>query len=144
MNAITQPPQASPVMDFKVEAMFPSFDKLKTAGAQALEAIQKGGIAKLETKTGRYVILNESDFQAVYGLAKDVQRIQKGLALVITAAQAVEKHGDDATITVLLRAVQIIDNSPILPTQQGHRAVQPEGLDIEDDGSLDELTLNPT
>lgn len=136
MNQIlSQTHSSSP--HFQVSTTFFSFDKLKTSGAQSLESLTGGKIAKLETKTGRYVILNESDFQALHGLAQDVQRLSMGLELVLTAAQAVEAHGDQLSITMLLQAVRVVGRVPVLPTQTGHSQAQPENLDIEDDGSID-------
>jgi hypothetical protein len=111
---------------------FASFDKLKSAGSNALDAVKQGAIAKLETKTGGYVILEESDFQRLLGLARDVQRLRDGLELVIAAVEAVELHQDQVTIETLVRATKVVGRVPALPTHDGQRAAAPEGFEIDD------------
>jgi hypothetical protein len=134
----------NPLPNFKLTTTFASFDKLKTAGAHALEPIQKGSVAKLETKNGQYVILEESDFQQLYGLAQEIRRLSLGLDLVLSAVQAVEEHQDKTTVTTLIKAVRMVGNVAILPTQSGHHASLPEGLDVEEDNSINWATKQIT
>jgi hypothetical protein len=115
---------------FEPGPFFTSFDKLKNAGQLALESVKNGVIAKLETKLGRFVILNESDFQSLYGLAQDVQRLSNGLELVYAAVRAVEIHNDEASIATLVQAMKVVGRSPTLPTQVGHEVAEPEGFEV--------------
>lgn len=119
---------------------WPSFDKFKNSGRQELDNLEVGEIATLLTKKGQFRLLVEEDFQRLYGLASDVERLMGGLSVVISAAQAVGKHNDDATIDVLVRAVSVLGHSPVLPTRSGHDPVVLEGVEQDED---DEVILDP-
>jgi hypothetical protein len=125
-------PTKNHFLNLSLGPQFASFDKLKSTGSNALDVVKQGVIAKLETKTGGYVILEESDFQRLLGLARDVQRLRDGLELVIAAVEAVELHQDQVTIETLVRATKVVGRVPVLPTQDGQRAAAPEGFEVDD------------
>ena len=122
--------------EFTVAQNWASFDKFKINGSAALDPIGKGKLGKLRTKTGEYFILEGKDFQLLYGLAQDVQRLRSGLRVVMTAVQAVQQHKDDSTLETLFAAVAMLESRPALPSRDGHAPIEPEGLDVdvEDDG----------
>jgi hypothetical protein len=111
---------------------FASIDKLKSAGPNALATVKQGAIAKLETEMGGYVVLEESDFQRLLGLARDVQHL-------IAAVEAVELHQDQVTIETLIRATKVAARVSAPPTQVGRWAALPEGFEIDDV----DVELNP-
>ena len=117
---------------FNPGPFFSSFDKLKNAGQTALAPVKDGVLAKLETKLGRFVILTESDFQSLYGLAQDVRRLSNGLELVFAAVKAVEVHNDEVNREMLFQVVKFVGNSPTLPTQAGHETGESEGFETND------------
>jgi hypothetical protein len=125
-------PTKNHFLNLSLGPQFASFDKLKSTGSNALDVVKQGVIAKLETKTGGYVILEESDFQRLLGLARDVQRLRDGLELVIAAVEAVELHQDQVTIETHVRATKVVGRVPVLPTQDGQRAAAPEGFEVDD------------
>ncbi len=53
-----------------------SFEKFRQEGAKALESVKNGIVGILHTKTGQYRILEERDFQKMYGLARDIDRLR--------------------------------------------------------------------
>lgn len=119
-----------------------SFEKFRQEGAKALESVKNGIVGILHTKTGQYRILEERDFQKVYGLARDVDRLRGGLRIIISAARAVQKHpNDEDTINVLLESVSLLGSLPELPTRQTFEPLMAEidELDEEDD----EVILDP-
>jgi hypothetical protein len=65
-------------------ANWTSFEKFRLKGAEALSSIANGVIATLQTKTGQYRIIEERDFQEMYGLASDVDRLRGGLRFVLS------------------------------------------------------------
>ncbi len=127
--------------NLKLGSSWSSFEKFRTEGARGLEHIKNGTVATLQTKTGHYRILSESDFQTMYGLARDVDRLRGGLRVVLSAARAVQKHQDSDTIEVLLESVKLLGSLPELPTRQEFEALIPEGFDLED--LDDEVTIEP-
>lgn len=118
-----------------------SFEQFRSEGAKALSPVQKGKVAILHTKTGQYRILEESDFQKLYGLARDVERIQGGLRMVYKAVRAVEKNQDEETMEVLMESINLLGNFPELPTRSTWDDLTPEDLDSTVDD--DEVTLSP-
>ena len=84
-------------------ANWTSFEKFRLQGAEALSSIANGVIATLQTKTGQYRIIEERDFQAMYGLARDVDRLRGGLRFVILAVRAAQKHPDPENLIYLLK-----------------------------------------
>ena len=124
--------------NFLVQQDWASFDKFKMTGPAALEPIGKGKLGKLRTKTGQYFILEASDFQQLYGLAQDVQRLRNGLRVVMTAVQAVRLHKDESTLETLFAAAAMLGSTPALPTRDGHVPIEPEGLDLGSDLNTNE------
>ena len=121
----------------KAGSSWHSFEKFRQEGAKALESIKNGLIGILHTKTGQYRILEESDFQKLYGLACDVHRLQGGLRIVISAAHAVKRHPEDLeNINLLLETVTLLGgSSPALPTREKFEpiVVETTGIDEEDE-----------
>ena len=119
---------------------WPSFEKFRTEGAKALESIKEGTVGTLTTKTGQYRIIEEQDFQKMYGLARDVERLRGGLRLITVAVRAAQKHPDSANLEVLAEAVAQLGELPPLPIRDRFEPLKPENLAIDKD---DEAILNP-
>ncbi|MDJ0736207.1 MAG: hypothetical protein QNJ47_19450 [Nostocaceae cyanobacterium] len=117
-----------------------SFEKFRSEGAKALKSVGNGIAAVLHTKTGQYRIIEEHDFQEMYGLARDVDRLRGGLRMVTLAVRAVQKHPDEENLHVLAEAVAMLGTLPELPTRDSFDSLLPEGLDLEPD---DEVILDP-
>ncbi|HEY9706219.1 MAG TPA: hypothetical protein V6C58_27530 [Allocoleopsis sp.] len=139
MSLINQETQE---LELKLGAYWPSFEQFRKEGANALESVKDGTIATLQTKSGQYRILAEKDFQKLYGLARDIERLSGGLRVVVSAIRAVQKHPDTETINVLLESVNLIGNMPALPTRKSFEPLQPEGFEDEDNDD-DEYILDP-
>lgn len=118
-----------------------SFEQFRKEGSKALESIKEGIIGTLFSKTGQYRIMTETDFQELYGLARDVERLRGGLRLVTVAVRAVQKHPDGETIKVLEEVIAQLGNLPVLPTKDTFDPLEPENKDDVD--SEDDVILNP-
>ena len=122
-----------------------SFEQFRKEGSKALESIKEGIVGTLFSKTGQYRIMTEKDFQKLYGLARDVERLRGGLRLVTVAVRAVQKHPDEETIKVLEEACRFgnaqLGNLPALPTRDTFEPLEPENKDDLD--SEDDVILNP-
>lgn len=116
-----------------------SFEQFRNEGYRALEQVKEGAVASLVTKTGKYRVLSEKDFQEVYGLTQEVHRLGGALRLVRLAALAVREHNVPSTVEALLAAVELLEQTPGLAVRGGHEEFPPEGLDLEGD---DELILD--
>lgn len=116
-----------------------SFEQFRTGGQSELAELEAGEMGQLITRKGSFRILREDDFQQVYGLARDVERLQNGLRMVEAAVRSVRKHQDEETIEVLIQAVTLVD-FPTLPTRDQFETLQPEGLEIDPD---DDVELDP-
>ena len=97
-----------------------SFEQFRIAGSQALETIKANTTGSLVTKTGRYRILHEQDFQRLIGLASEVERIRSGFRLVALAVDNVQQHQDGASLELLSTALAFLAESAVLPTRTGH------------------------
>lgn len=117
-----------------------SFEKFRQEGAKALQLIKNGAVATLTTKTGQYRIIEEHDFQNMYGLARDVDRLRGGLRMVTVAVRAAQKHPDQENLEVLAEAVALLGELPELPTRDSFEPLELENDDWDDD---DEVLLNP-
>ena len=125
---------------FRNGASWTSFEKLRLKGAEALSSIANGVIATLQTKTGQYRIIEERDFQAKYGLARDVDRLRGGLRVVVLAVRAAQKHPDPENLNLLAEAVAMLGDLPELPTRNSFDRLLPENFDLDQD---DEVMLDP-
>ena len=117
-----------------------SFEKFRTEGAKALQSVKDGSVATLNTKTGQYRIIEEHDFQTMYGLARDVDRLRSGLRMVTVAVRAAQKHPDQENLEVLAEAVAMLGELPELPTRETFEPLSPETSDIDEN---DEVILDP-
>jgi hypothetical protein len=121
------------LLSLKQGPIWPSFEQFRKEGSKGLESVKNGEIATLKTKSGQYHILEAKDFQKLYGLARDVERLSGGLRVVISAIRAVQKHHDEETLKVLLESVHIMGNLPELPTRENFAPLVPEGFEMEED-----------
>ena len=117
-----------------------SFEKFRQEGAKALRLIKNGAVATLTTKTGQYRIVEEHDFQQMYGLARDVDRLRGGLRMVTVAVRATQKHPDKENLAVLAEAVALLGDLPELPARERFEPLTLENSDWDED---DEVLLNP-
>lgn len=106
-----------------------SFEQFRKEGSKALESLQDGSVGTLISKTGQYRIMTEKDFQKLYGLARDVERLRGGLRLVTVAVRAVQKHPDQETIETLVEAIAQLGDLPALPTKNTFEPLSPENLE---------------
>ncbi len=124
-----------------------SFEQFRTGGQNDLAALEVGEMGQLITRKGSFRIIREEDFQQLYGLARDVERVQNGLRMVEAAVRSVRKHRDEETIEVLIQAVTLVD-FPTLPTREQFEPLQPEGAEADEDENEngddeDEIELDP-
>ncbi len=97
-----------------------SFEQFRVGGNAALEAIPKHSVATLRSKTGTFRVLHEADFQRLFGLASEIQRLKGGLKLIISAARVYSKFRDDEHEALLMDAVSAFAGTPVLPERAGH------------------------
>ncbi|MEO0014046.1 MAG: hypothetical protein RLZZ535_2435 [Cyanobacteriota bacterium] len=106
----------------------------------SLAEIKDGVVATLTTKTGQYRIVEEDDFQHLYGLARDVDRLRGGLRMVTVAVRAAQKHPDPENLEVLAEAVAMLGELPELPTRDSFEPLIPEAPNLDED---DDVMLDP-
>ncbi|MGL4621640.1 MAG: hypothetical protein ACRCZS_21690 [Chroococcidiopsis sp.] len=126
-------------LDLKAGPCWSSFEQFRTQGAKALDSVRGGAIATLQTKTGQYRILAESDFQALLGLACDVEGLRGGLRVVVKAVRVVRNHPDSDSLSLLSEAVAMLGELPELPARDNFTPLAPEGLEMDSD---DEVILD--
>lgn len=131
-----------PTLDIRPGRVWKSFEQFRTGGQNELSALGAGEMGQLLTKTGSFRILHEEDFQRLYGLARDVERVQGGLRVIIAAARSARRHQDDDTLQTLLEAVAVCADFPVLATRPAEESIEPEGLPLTDD-DLDGIILDP-
>jgi hypothetical protein len=135
MNLSTKKEQKE--LGFQVGPTWQSFEKFRACGAKALESIKDGIVGILHTKTGQYRILEEKDFQELYGLARDVARLQGGLRIVVSAARALKKDPDNLdTMKVLLESITFLGSLPELPTREKFEPLLIENSDFDEDDEV--------
>lgn len=142
MNSLTN--KENKELGFKVGSTWRSFENFRQEGAKALESIKDGIVGILHTKTGQYRILEERDFQKLYGLARDVDRLQGGLRIVVSAARALKKNPDNPdTMSVLLQSITFLGSLPELPTREKFESllVETDELDEDDEVIMDSKEL---
>ncbi len=123
--------------DIQSGPSWPSFEKFRTEGAKALESLKKGKVATLHTKTGQYRILEEHDFQKLLGLARDVERLRKGMRILMQTVRVVQKHPDVESLNLLAQTVTMLGSLPELPTSEGFEPLLPEGIDLDPDDEVE-------
>ena len=131
--------QRAGLFSFRLGQTWPSFEKFRADCAKALSAIKNGAVATLTTKTGQYRIIEEHDFQQMYGLARDVDRLRGGLRMVTVAVRAAQKHPDRENLEVLAEAVAMLGDLPELPTRDSFEPLMPENSEFDED---DEVMLD--
>ncbi len=116
---------------------WPSFEQFRSQGNAALSDIRPGVVGTLATKQGQFRILSETDFQRLYALAREVQRLSGTLRVVVAAARGVQRNQDETSLETLSAAVMLLGDLPSLPTREAIEPLEPEGLDVEDIDDLD-------
>jgi hypothetical protein len=127
------------ILTLRPGRVWKSFEQFRIGGQSELAELEAGEMGQLITRKGSFRVMREDDFQQMYGLARDVERLQNGLRMVEAAVRSVRKHRDEETIEVLIQAVTLVD-FPTLPTRDQFETFQPEGLEIDSD---DDVELDP-
>jgi hypothetical protein len=123
----------------RVGQTWKSFEQFRLEGAKTLSSVKDRVIATLHTKSGQYRIIEEHDFQTLYGLARDVDRLRGGLRVVVLAVRAAQKHPDEENLNLLAEAVAMLGNLPELPVRDTFDALEPETSDQNEE---DEVILD--
>src|SRR5687768_16018391 len=86
----TSPSTHSAGVQVRPGAYWGSFEQLRVAGPTAItEAVQAGSIGRLRIRDHEYVVMTWSDFDRLYGAARDVERLSQGVLLLRQAANVV-------------------------------------------------------
>lgn len=120
------------VMELQPGGIWPSTDKFKVKITENLKSIQKGQVGTLRTKHGTYRVLNDGDFQMLYGLAQEVDRLRDGIDVIIAAAISVQEHKDDVSIRVLTTAVSALGRSPSLPVRREIQGFNINNIEVDE------------
>jgi len=129
-NLASHPRRSS---DLRLGPTWASFEKLRAEGSRALECIKPGSVGRLTTKQGSFAILRDEDFQTLLGLARDVERLQGGLNLIVSAARAMQKYPTDPDLTEVLIQAVVMMNIPAFSFRDHYAEIQPEGLEVEEE-----------
>jgi hypothetical protein len=140
VKAMLQTNRKARLFSLRLAQTWKSFEKFRAEGAKALSTIKDGAVATLTTKTGQYRIIEEHDFQQMYGLARDVDRLRGGLRMITVAVRAAQKHPDRENLEVLAEAVAMLGELPELPIKDSFELLMPENTDFDDD---DDVMLDP-
>lgn len=140
MTLTTLYPQGLAALKLNSGPTWNSFDQFRKGGVQTLAPLSSGVVGTLRTGNAQYKILLDSDFQVLLGLATEVDRLKKGMRVVLSAAKVVERHHDDLSIESLMAAVSMIIDGPELPTRNGWDSSELADPEIEMD-SDDEVEL---
>lgn len=132
---------SAPSVSLASGPVWTSWEKFRVQGQDGLAQVGQGTVGTLMTRNGQYRILPEQDFQRLLGLARDVERIQSGLRVIVAAVRAVQRHRDETTVETLVEAVTLLGDTPLLPTRSRFEPLEPEGLEIDPN---DEVELDPT
>jgi hypothetical protein len=126
-------------MEMKLESgpSWQSFENFRTQGNTALLDVQPGKVGTLMTKHGQFRILNEADFQHLYGLARDLHRLSGTLRVVVAATRSLNKNRDDSSFETLSAAVMLLEDLPSLPLRTSSDNLEPEGIAADDVDDLD-------
>lgn len=135
MNGITT--KTSRGAPFRQGPKWHSFEQFRTQGSGALQTIEPGEVGTLVTKSGQYRILTESDFQALYGLARDVERLRGGMRVVLATAKAAQLHPDEPTLLALSEAALLLGELPLLPVRDAFEPPAPEGFELDADDEVE-------
>lgn len=86
----TAPATVSSAVQLHQGPVWPSWEQFRLAGSRGLDTqIPLGTVGRLITKHGEFACLRWRDFDRIYGLAQDVQRLSQGVMLLHQAAEVV-------------------------------------------------------
>jgi len=111
-----------------------SVGDLLQSGEESLESVGSGAVATLSSPVGRFRLLSEDDFQALYGMAQDARRVAAELSSVLRAVRERPDAGPAESLSATV--VELAENLEALPVRTGHEPLEPEGLDV-DESDLD-------
>ncbi|WP_161883386.1 hypothetical protein [Deinococcus alpinitundrae] len=110
-------PDEKPTMRLRPLPAWHSPEQFRKNLGDNVRKIERGVVGTLHTKDETIRMLTDDDFQELYGLAREVDRLRDGIEVIIAAAFCVKQNRDDASITVLAKAAIALGRSPVLPTR---------------------------
>ncbi len=136
----TAPATVSTAIQLRQGPVWPSWEQFRLTGSRGLDQqIPAGIVGRLRTKQGEFACLRWTDFDRLYGLAQDVQRLSRGVMLLHQAAEVVMTSDQlDLGITMirdltLQYQLPATANTPLPPLE-----VEPE----EEEGDEGERSLD--
>lgn len=110
-------------LNLKPGPQWSSLEALQGSGEATLASVKGGVVARLTTESGAYRLLADDDFQALLGLAQDVNRLSTAVSYLVAAAQAGNGLPNQEALQELLALVKDV---PELAAQQAHETIAPE------------------
>lgn len=110
-----------------------------------LRSIDRGYVGTLLTKENKTIrLLTDEDFQELYGLAREIDRLRDGIEVIIAAAVSVQENQNESAIRVLTKAALTLGRTPVLPTRNPSKdfsldIVQSEEIDTDDSFDFDDI-----
>lgn len=112
-----------------------SLEALQGSDEAMLESVKGGVVASLTTESGAYRLLADDDFQALLGLAQDVNRLATTLNDLVAAAPSGNGLPNQDALQEL---IALVEDVPELAAQRMHEAFAPEReiSDSDSDGVI--------
>jgi hypothetical protein len=108
-----------------------------------LRLIERGHVGTLMTKENKTIrLLSDEDFQLLYGLAKEVDRLRDGIEVIIAAAVSVQENQNESAVRVLTKAALALGRSPVLPTRTPSKDFNLDDIAVDESDTDDSFDFN--
>lgn len=124
---------------FHTGPVWERFEDMRVGASEKLRLVCDGSVGILRIKRRQYRLMSEDDYQTLYGMASELERLQKDFDLIFQAANVVVENDTEASRKLLTMtamrisesvSIKSIDGSMPYDFSEDHR----ENLD--DDGSI--------
>ncbi|MVN88580.1 hypothetical protein GO986_17735 [Deinococcus sp. HMF7620] len=108
-----------------------------------LRLIERGQVGTLMTKDNKTIrLLSDEDFQVLYGLAREVDRLRDGIEVIIAAAVSVQENQNESAVRVLTKAALALGRSPVLPTRIPSKDFTLDDIKVDESDTDDSFDFN--
>ena len=113
-----------------------SFEKFRLEGNEGLASVKSGAVGLLQSKTGRYRIVEEDDFQQLLGQVQQVEHLRQNLGVLYLVAQEAVERRDEASIELLRKTLATLEQ-PHPPQRTLHPIYQELGHPLDPDDEVE-------
>lgn len=137
MTIIREPTGPKPSLALQPLRPWTSAEQFRKGLLDNVQSIQRGKVGTLTMKNKTIRMLSEEDFQELYGMAQEIDRLRDGIEIILAAAVTVQETRTDSAVITLTKAALALGRVPVLPTRRPSKEFSIDQIPVDEQTETD-------